>query len=62
VYALDAVTGQPNGPEDEEQLPPPDDLIAIEVYQPDEPAPVPEGPVGRCLTVLLWTKAMMPQK
>jgi hypothetical protein len=59
VYTLDAQSGQIDAPEDEEQIPPPGALIAVEVYQPEEPAPVPEGSVGRCLKILLWTKAMI---
>ena len=62
VYTLDAQSGQIDAPEDEEQIPPPGALIAVEVYQPEEPAPVPEGSVGRCLKILLWTKAMIKGK
>jgi hypothetical protein len=62
VYTLDAQTGQIDAPEDEEQIPPPAALIAVEVYQPEEPAPVPEGSVGRCLKILLWTRAMIKGK
>jgi hypothetical protein len=62
VYTLDAASGQVDAPEDEEHLPPPAALIAVEVYQPEEPVPVPEGSVGRCLKILLWTKAMIKGK
>jgi Carboxypeptidase regulatory-like domain len=62
VYATDAQFGTVSAPEDEEQLPPPSSLIAIEVYQPNEPAPVASGVVSRCLKVLLWTKAMIRGK
>ncbi len=61
VYTTDE-SGQVSGPEDEEQLPPPTDLIAIEVYQPNEPAPIPAGVADRCLKVLLWTKSKVHQK
>jgi hypothetical protein len=53
-------TNEPWGGPDELMLPPPEDLIAAEVYQPNEPAPTPlMGPAVRCLKVLLWTKAML---
>lgn len=53
-------TNEPWGGPDEEMLPPPETLIAVEVYQPNEPAPTPlAGPAVRCLKVLLWTKAML---
>jgi carboxypeptidase family protein/TonB-dependent receptor-like protein len=53
-------TNEPWGGPDELMLPAPEDLIAVEVYQPNEPAPTPlSGPAVRCLKVLLWTKAML---
>jgi Carboxypeptidase regulatory-like domain len=62
VYTVDPKTENNTGPEDETQLPRPGDLIAIEVYQDNEPAPVAVGVVDRCLKILLWTKAMIDRK
>lgn len=59
VYSLDPQTHLPRGNEDETTLPPPSDLIAVEVYQPGEPTPIQSGMVDRCLKILLWTKAML---
>lgn len=58
VYTVDA-DGNPQSNDDETVLPRPADLIAIEVYQPNEPSPVPAGVVDRCLKVFLWTKAKL---
>lgn len=58
VYTVDT-SANPQGNEDETVLPRPADLIAIEVYQPNEPSPVAAGVVDRCLKVLLWTKAKL---
>ncbi len=53
-------TNEPPGGPDELLLPAPEELIAVEVYQPSEPAPTPlSGPAMRCLKVLLWTKAQL---
>lgn len=53
-------TNEPWGGPDELMLPAPEDLIAVEVYQPNEPAPAPlSGSAVRCLKVMLWTKAML---
>jgi Carboxypeptidase regulatory-like domain len=59
TYTLDPSTKLPRGNEDETTLPRPDDLIAVEVYQPGEPTPVESGMVDRCLKILLWTKALL---
>jgi hypothetical protein len=59
VYTLDAVSGLPDGPEDETSIPSPANLIAIEVYQPGEPAPIADAGIDRCLKVVLWTKSVM---
>src|SRR6202044_2195053 len=41
---------------DDETLPPPSEIIGIEVYQPEETYP---GSVrNNCLTIVIWTKAM----
>jgi hypothetical protein len=56
-------TNEPVGGPDELLLPAPQDIIAAEVYQPNEPAPTPlAGPAVRCLKVLLWTKAQLAGK
>ena len=56
-------TNEPFGGPDEFMLPPPGDIIAAEVYQPNEPAPfVTSGTAARCLKVVLWTKAMLAGK
>jgi Carboxypeptidase regulatory-like domain len=42
---------------DDETLPPPSEIIGIEVYQPEETYP---GSVrNNCLTIVIWTKAML---
>lgn len=58
VYTVDQ-RDIPQGNADETALPPPPDLIAVEVYQPGEPTPSASGMVDRCLKVFLWTKAML---
>lgn len=56
-------TNEPLGGPDELMLPPPGDLIAAEVYQPNEPAPfVLSGTATRCLKIVLWTKAQLAGK
>jgi hypothetical protein len=56
-------TIEPWGGPDELMLPPPQDLIAVEVYQPNEPAPIVlSGTAMRCLKILLWTKALLAGK
>jgi hypothetical protein len=56
-------TIEPWGGPDELMLPPPEDLIAVEIYQPNEPAPyVLSGTATRCLKILLWTKAQLAGK
>lgn len=53
-------TNEPVGGPDELMLPPPKDLIAIEVYQPSEPVPMAfPGEANRCLKILLWTRAQL---
>jgi hypothetical protein len=42
---------------DDQGLPQAHEIIGIEVYQPTEP--IAERPPSRCLTILIWTKAMM---
>jgi Carboxypeptidase regulatory-like domain len=53
----------PYGGPDELMLPPPEELIAVEIYQPNEPSPyVLSGEAARCLKILLWTKAQLAGK
>jgi Carboxypeptidase regulatory-like domain len=77
AYAIDGIAygdGQagriyfPNGAQtegvpDELGLPVPEELIAVEVYQPNEPSPeIFPPPAFRCLKIMLWTKAMLNQR
>ena len=60
---IQSSTNEPFGGPDELMLPPPNDLIAAEVYQPNEPAPfVLAGTAMRCLKIVLWTKAQLAGK
>jgi len=58
VYTTDK-NDVPLPQEDEAILPRPGELIAMEVYQPGEPAPLHIPSVERCLKVFFWTKALM---
>jgi hypothetical protein len=59
VYTVDPKLHSAQGNDDETTLPRPGDLIAVEIYQPGQPAPLQAPNVDRCLKVFLWTKAML---